>query len=174
MIAPEVPAVIVSADTEDTDATQPSAEEKNRRGTRVRAWVLRLPVAVRLIVVLPLWFFGKTLTLFLTALWQVLSPLWSAAAGVLLNLLLVLGLAVLIFKLLFPDKPLRELFRKKNILAIVVCTLLLTAADHVLPLVWKEYATVSVWVKAALTLVIPIGLFFVIRGKKRSRHAVAA
>ena len=128
-----------------------------------------LPAAVRYAVLLPLWCVGRVLTLLISALWTALSPLASVLLGFLLNLLLVLGAAILAFKLLFPDLSLRKLFTKRNIIAMLICALLLTTADHVLPLYWEKYAAYSALVKTLVTLLIPIGLFFVLRGRRAKR-----
>ena len=82
-------------------------DEEKRRGisARARAWLMRLPVWKRLLLLLPLWLIGGLLIASIT------SPTWS---WVLTAALMVLSLFAAL-KLAKPELPLREILSRQNL-----------------------------------------------------------
>ena len=105
------------------------------RGDALRARIIRLPVWVKTAVLLPLWAVGSLPAALLGAL----SPVWSALLGVALQAGVLMGLFCLVYKLLFPKRKVRELFRRKNLRWLLLGAVALTAADMVLAQVWPEW-----------------------------------
>ena len=109
--------------------------ERISLGDAVRAWFIRLPVAVKSAVLLPLWALGAAPAALLTAL----GPVWGAVLGFLLQMAALVGLFCLVYKLLFPHRKVRELFRKKNLKWLLLGAMTLTAANLVLTQLWTGW-----------------------------------
>lgn len=161
---------------EQTPAVQIAAKDSDRRARktaaptlaeRLRARFFKQPSVVRGLVLLPFWAAGKTLLTLASALLTALAPVWQILLGVLLNALLLFGLFALVYKLLFPNKKLRDLFTKRNILLLAGGSLLLTAADAVLRAFWEDYRPVSIAVKLVLALGVLILLCRRIFGRRK-------
>lgn len=148
-------------------SAQPSRAD--RRRARLRGLFLAEPSILRGVILLPFWAAGKALLTLLSLLFTALSPVWQVLLGVLFNALLLFGLFALVYKLLFPNKRLRDLFTKRNILLLAAGSLLLSAADAVLRAFWEEYRPISVAVKLVLALVVISLLCWRIFGKRKPR-----
>lgn len=133
-------------------AGQAGAGEQRGMRARVRAFFLRQPVSIRGAVLFPLWCIGRVGLAALTTLFHALSPFVSAIIGVLFNILLVALLFAAAYKLLFPNRSLKNLFSKRNVLAFIICGLLLGVADTILKWYYPEYVTLSLCIKAGLGL----------------------
>ena len=104
-------------------------------GDALRARIIRLPVWVKTAFLLPLWAVGSLPA----ALFGALSPVWGALLGVALQAGVLMGLFCLVYKLLFPKRKVRELFRRKNLRWLLLGAVGLTGADMVLAQVWPEW-----------------------------------
>lgn len=102
----------------------------------------KLPLPVRSLVLLPLWGIGEVITTLLSTLWS--SPIGQAIFHFLLEVGILLGLFVLVFKLLFPNVSLKTLFSRKNLLWIILGAVLLTAADLLLGIFWDQWRIVRI------------------------------
>lgn len=110
---------------------------------RVRAWMLKMPLAVRAAVLLPLWVVGEVG-------FAVLSALSAAAMTVpgqfLLSLAVQLGILVGIFaltwKLMAPKTPLREIFSNKRFPWLAIGALLVAVADLGLGIVFEHWTLI--------------------------------
>ena len=67
---------------------------------------------------------------------------------------LLFGLFALALKLLFPNRKLKDLLTKKNLLWMAVCALILTAADMLLKTWYDPYAKVRALILLVLALVL--------------------
>ena len=110
---------------------------------RVRAWMLKMPLAVRAAVLLPLWVVGEVG-------FAVLSALSAAAMTVpgqfLLSLAVQLGILVGIFaltwKLMAPKTPLREIFSNKRFPWLALGAVLVAVADLGLGIVFEHWTLI--------------------------------
>lgn len=149
----EPDAVVETVQAEDEDAGAP-VEKQRGLAVRLRAWVLRLPAAVRMLVGVPLWCTGWVLLHALAVFWggEGLGRIvnWLCLA---LVLLAVFALSV---KAAFPGVPFRRILRKRNLVLILGLTLLLALADLALPAVWQGYDAVAkaVWRVGATCLLL--------------------
>ncbi len=166
------PAAAAKRNPASTASAQPTKQDRLR--VRLRGWFLAKPSFLRGVVLLPFWVAGKALILLLSTLFAALSPVWQVLLGVLLNALLLFGLFALFYKLLFPNKRLRDLFTKRNIVLLAVGSLVLTAADAILRAVWEDYRPISICIKLALALIVLSLLCWRIFGKRRPRPVPAA
>lgn len=149
------PAIVLQLeeDMAQTEQTAPENRKAARLSERVKGWILGLPQAVRLLLVLPLWGLGTFLSSAASTLWAGLfSPVLGFVMSWILGAAILVGSFGLAAKLLFPNLPLRKIFSKRNLLALGAVALLLVAADGILPLYWPEYPLISMAVKAALSL----------------------
>jgi len=150
-----------------TATSGPSAWERLR--VRLRGVFLAQPSVVRGLILLPFWTAGKLLIMLVSALFGALSPVWQALLGVLLNALLIFGLFAGGYKLLFPNKKLKDFLTKRNIVLLSAASLVLAAADAVLRTYWDDYRPVSLAIKLGIGLFLLILLSWRIYGKRKPR-----
>jgi hypothetical protein len=157
--------------TNKQNASSPSASPNSadRLRARIRGVFLAQPSVLRGVILLPFWSLGKVLLTLFAGLFTALAPVWQAALGVLLNAALLFVLVTGVYKLIFPNKELKDLLTKRNILLLSGAAVLLAAADALLRVYWDDYQPVSIAVKLALGLVVLILLSWRIYGKRRPR-----
>ena len=137
-----------NATLEDDD----EAEDKKGSGgivTRIKQAVMSLPVAVRLLIVTPLWLIGSAIMTVVSILGRtiVASPLGAFILSTIAGFGILLGLFVVTSKMLFPDVPISKILNKNNLSTLAVIALALAGADAVAPLFWTKYALISGLVK---------------------------
>lgn len=116
---------------------------------RIRAWMLRLPLPVRAMVLLPLWAVGEVV-------FAVLSALSAAAMTVpgqfLLSIAVQLGILAGVFaltwKLMSPKTPLREIFSNKRFPWLALGAGTVAVADLGLGIVVEEWSLLRIGVMA--------------------------
>lgn len=143
---------------DDAGGAENESDETRRRGgvrAALRARILRLPLLVRLLVVVPLWALGTVILAAAGAAWPLLQPALGKLALCALMLLVLAGAFLLAAKAVFPDLPVKKLFRRRSLVILLLGALTLAGADAVLPFVWEDYARVR---EAAQ----PAGLFAVL------------
>lgn len=107
------------------------------RADQLRAAIIRLPVAVKALILLPLWAIGAIPVAVVTAL--AASPIWGSLLGFVLQGAILLGVFCVVYKLLFPNKKLKDLFKKKNLKWLFAGAGGIVAADWVLTQVWTGW-----------------------------------
>ncbi|MEN6595585.1 MAG: hypothetical protein ABFC31_11645 [Clostridiaceae bacterium] len=157
-------------------ASSANASALDRFRARLRGLFLAQPSALRGIILLPFWTAGKALITLFSLLFTALAPVWQIILGVLLNALLLFGLFALVYKLLFPNKRLRDLLTKRNIILLTIGSLVLATTDAILRAVWDDYRPISIGIKLILALAVLILLSWRIFGRRKPRpvHASAA
>ncbi len=167
-----------SEDSCGEEESEQEEEETGQGGVRatLRQRVLQLPYAVRLLVILPLWCLGWLLLTGAGALWTaVLSPVLGKALAWLLLAAALLGAFLLAGKTVFPDLPVKKILNRRSVLGLIIGSVVLGAADIVVPLFWAEYTRVENIVRAVGVLLVfgtVTGLF--VRREIRRRKALAA
>lgn len=146
---------------EQTDAAGPTViaelpeeERKLSRSDAVRSRILRLPAWIKTVFLLPLWAVGSLPA----ALAPVLGPVWNALLAFAVQAAVLIGLFCLAYKLLFPKRKVRELFRRKNLRWLLLGAVVLTAADMVLAMVWPQWNTV----RTLLMLAVGFGVLWLL------------
>jgi len=183
-VAPSASELFTGATQPETGVSSATVSKRNAinsasahpsRGDRLRARLRGLflaePSILRGVILLPFWAAGKALLTLLSLLFTALSPVWQVLLVVLFNALLLFGLFALVYKLLFPNKRLRDLLTKRNIIMLAAGSLMLSAADAVLRAFWEEYRPISVAVKLVLALLVLALLCWRIFGKRKPRPA---
>jgi len=174
---PQAAQVVIAAAEEDERAAEKAVAAEPAQKERLRDKLRRLffaqPSAVRGVVLLPFWAIGKVLIGLFSLLFTALSPFFQIILGVLLNALMLFGLFVLVFKLLFPHLSLRKFLTKRNIILLTVGTLLLSATDAILRAYWEDYRPISIAIKLGVGLVVLSLLAWRIFGKRIQKEALA-
>lgn len=118
------------------------------RADQLRAAIIRLPVAVKALLLLPLWALGAIPVGIVTAL--IGSPVVSALAGFVLQAAVLVGVFCVVYKLLFPNKKLRDLFKKKNLKWLLLGAGGVTAGNWVLSEIWAGWNVLRVVLMVAV------------------------
>ena len=135
------------------------------KGTRVekaptkaelfREKVISLPAPVKGLVLLPLWTVGAIANYALSLLLSLFAKVFGGSIlTFLFQFALLFGLFALALKLLFPNKKLKDLLTKKNLLWMAVSALVLTAADMLLKTWYEPYAKVRSLILLVLALIL--------------------
>ena len=123
-------------DSGDEDAVAEEEEEEKKKGgvrQKTRDFVLRLPLAVRACVAVPLWCVGWTLISAASLLWAgVLSPAGEAIAKWIVIALMILAALAVTVKTVFPKTPLKKIFNKRTLLWVLGGSTAFCIADVVL------------------------------------------
>jgi hypothetical protein len=120
----------------------------------LRAFMLRQNPFVRGLLLLPLWMLGQALIALITQLCAAFSPVGKWLLLFLLNALVFLLIMLFAYHLIFPDKPLKSLFKKRTLLFLAGSALLLTVVDRVLTAYLPQYQLISFLIKAVLALIL--------------------
>jgi len=115
----------------------------------LRTWLLRLPVPVKALVLLPLWLLGALPVAIGTSLFSAVSPVLAQIVGFLLQAAVLVGVFCAAYKLLFPNRKISELFKKKNRWWLILGALAVTGVDFGLSLVWPGWSAARVAVMIA-------------------------
>ncbi len=116
----------------------------------IRSWFIHLPVVIKGTILLPLWAVGAVPTALATAL----SPLWGALLAFLLQTIFLLTLFCGVYKTVFPERKVRELFRKKNLKKIFLGAFTVTVVNALLTQLWTNWPA---W-RAVLLSVVGLGV----------------
>lgn len=122
----------------DYDITVEEEEEKTRVDA-VREWIIRLPVVIKTLLFLPLWALGAIPVTIGTAVFSAMAPIWSQIVGVLLQAAVLIGAFAGIYKLVFPKRKVRELFKKRNFKWLLLGAGTVCMANFVLTTAWTGW-----------------------------------
>lgn len=112
-------------------------EEKRGLAHRLCALLMRMPVAVRAAVLVPLWAVGWGLIHAVGLLSSLIAlPVVGTILKFLLGAAIVLGLIICGLKLLFPEVPLKKLLGKRNLWGLAVCVGVIALAGALAGAVW--------------------------------------
>lgn len=115
--------------------------EEPSRQDQLRTWLLKLPVPIKALFLLPLWALGAIPVAIGTAALSAVSPVWAHILSFLLNAGVLFGVFCLVYKLIFPDKKLTELFKnKKNRRWLLFGVIAVTSADMLLGIFWSGWS----------------------------------
>ena len=127
-----------------------SEEEDLSRQDQLRTWLLKLPVPIKALILLPLWALGAIPVAIGTAAFSAVSPIWAHVVSFLLNAAILFGVFCLVYKLIFPERKLTELFKKKNRRWLILGVVAVTGADMLLAQFWSGWSFVRVIILVAV------------------------
>ena len=134
---------------------QPSAQETEQSG--FKAWLMRLPIAVRGAVVVPLYAIGAVITHILGLFFGgVMAPVLASILKWVVLTAAILGVVAVVLKLIFPNLPLKKLLRPKNILYVFIGVAVIQILDKTLPLAFPNYESFANALKYTLGLCVAI------------------
>ena len=156
----EAPAVYAEA----ADAV----DEKRSLRERIRAWLMRQPIGVRLLLLLPVW------AIFCGAIWGVAAltgviqiPLLGVLIKGLIGAVAAFGLVLAAQKAIFPDMPLKELLSKRNLTGLIITAAVIAIGASVGGLLRKDLPWLSAAIVGAAGLLYV--LFFLLFVKKSEK-----
>ena len=168
-------AVTIAAQTDDgSTVTSSDDEDRQRKGSPVRRWILRLPLAVRACLCIPLWCIGSGILWLLSLLYQAaLTPIGSTILSWILTAAVVFCAFCLTAKAIFPDVPLKKLLRPRYFLLTLGGVFLLGIADLLLSCFWEDYPNIGSWLRLLGSgLILGISAISLWRlAKRRRSHA---
>lgn len=114
---------------------------------QLRTWLLKLPVPIKALILLPLWALGAIPVAIGAAALSAVAPIWAHILSFVLNAAVLFGVFCLVYKLLFPEKKLAELFKSKNNRRwLLFGVIAVTGADLLLSMLWTGWPAVRVLV----------------------------
>ena len=146
----EIPVSQIEQAPEYLEPTEVLAEavetERMSRRDQLRARFIRRSGPVKSACLLPLWAVGAIPSALLTAT----GPVWTLLGGFFIQFGVLAGVFALAFKLLFPHKKLRELFRRKNWKWLFLGAFTVAAANILLTELWGDWPLVRALVLTAV------------------------
>ena len=139
----------------------------------VREWILHLPLAVRAVFVLPVWFVGHLIMAGGGMLFSALSPVMNWVLSFALMALVIAAAFTVTAKAMFPDLPLGKILNRHSIKWILIVSVAAFAADLILGIFWAEYAHFKNIVTGGLIL-ISIGSLIIWFTRREHRRRIAA
>lgn len=121
-----------------------SEPEELGRKDSARTWLLKLPVPIKALFLLPLWALGAIPVAIGTGIFSALSPIWAQAVSFLLQAGVLVGVFCAVYKLIFPNRKVRELFQKKNRRWLLLGALGVTALNFILAAAWPGWSVARV------------------------------
>lgn len=126
-----------------------SEPEELGRKDSARTWLLKLPVPIKALFLLPLWALGAIPVAIGTGIFSALSPIWAQAVSFLLQAGVLVGVFCAVYKLIFPNRKVRELFQKKNRRWLLLGALGVTALNFILAAAWPGWSVARVIIMIA-------------------------
>ena len=159
-------------DQDDDDSSSGDEEEEEESGGESVGWraalrqrILKLPLAVRVFVMVPLWAIGWAIWTVAGGLWtMLLGPIAGKAVSWLFLLAALFGAVALGLKTVFPDLPLKKIFNKKSLLGLILGGLGLGIADLTVPMFWDGYEALAHVLRASgMALILGTLAFVLVR-----------
>jgi len=117
----------------------------------LRTWLLKLPVPVKALILLPLWALGALPVALGTSLFSAVSPIMAQVLGFILQAAVLVGVFCVVYKLIFPNRKIRELFKKENRWWLILGAFAIVSANFGLSIAWPG------WPVARLVLMVAVG-----------------
>ncbi len=160
----------IDLDEEDTDEDNEGTEETEEESigvfAKIKKKILELPAGVRAIVGVPLWAIGWVIIHLLSIAWEaVLAPVLGFLLKWVLAGLALVGVFAAAMKCAFPHLPLRKILRPKNILFLILGTVVLGVIDKIIPMFWSAYTGYRflIMLGGGLIVLCAVGIPFIIK-----------
>lgn len=170
----------VHAGDGEAQETPVADDEKQRQDSQgssaIRETILKLPLGVRALFVVPQWIIGSLVVHLGSFLFAAASPLLHWVMSFLLFALVIAAAFTVTAKAMFPDLPLQKILNRHSIKWILIVSAAAFAADLILGAVWADYAHFKALVTFGLIL-LGLGalvLWFARRESRRRRREAEA
>ncbi|GEM_PF-4176400 len=128
----EAPVDIVKDDDDDDKKNHITIVESRKKQSVVSKTVERIPVVIRMLFMIPMWFAG-------TLLLKLLEPFKKYLVSALATFIILALIVFLIAKLLFPDLKLKDIFTKKTLIILVVASLIIPLVNFTMSITIDDY-----------------------------------
>lgn len=145
-----------------------SEPEELGKKDALRTWLLKLPVPVKALFLLPLWVLGAIPVAIGTGLFSALSPVLAQVVSLLLQMGVFIGIFCGVYKLVFPKQKVTELFKKKNRRWLLLGAVTVTSANFAMGIIWPQWSIVRVVLTVALGFAVLCLLWRRICGKLKA------
>ena len=177
------PAIVhyVEEEAEPEDEDLEEEEEEEEEGPlslreRFRRWVWSWPVALRVLIGLPLWAGGWGICQLAQLLWSsLLGPVFKVICSILTLGAVLAGVMGLVGRALFPELPLREVFKKSRLIGLGISAAALEIFLHFLPLISRDLEPYSGLIRFLGGALILAGLLFSmwVTKERRKRYVLS-
>lgn len=140
----------------DQDAGATDEEKQTQKKTAKEAlgdWILGLPYAVRVLVVLPMWIIGTLVVGGVQLLITAFSPVLNWVISFALIALVLTAAFTLTAKAMFPDLPIGKILNRHTFKWILIASVVAFAADLILGIFWVEYTRYKMLVIGGILLI---------------------
>lgn len=130
-------------------------DSKPNSHNRFKELIYKIPVKIRMILCIPLWFIGNMLLmLFHTLFNTLLTPIAYIIITFIIQTIILLSAIAVSIKLLFPDLPWSKILSFKTITFVILGSLLMSVFDFVMIRLWDQYSFYRFISKLILGLII--------------------
>lgn len=150
---PKIEYVDLEGDADSSPAEDDKQKQAGQKAGALQEAILKLPLAVRVCFVLPIWFVGHLIVTGGGMLFTALTPFWHYILSFLLLALVIAAGFTACAKAMFPDLPLGKILNRHSIKWILIVSAAVYAADLILGMTWAGYAQVRTICTGGFTLV---------------------
>lgn len=145
--------------------------EKRTWKDKLRESLQRLPLAVRLLLLLPMWAVGYGIIWGVSLLAGLISaPVIGPILKFVIGMAVVFGLLLLGLKMIFPKTPIKKLLTKHNFIILLVCSGLIALSGTLGGIFWSGRPHITAIVDiCAVTLCLALICVSVLAGKKKGK-----
>lgn len=151
---PKTPKAVIESINDYSEDNLENSEVHDSFKERLKKLIYRIPVKIRTIFFVPLWAIGHILISLLEILFQnIFIPIVSQIGGFLVETAIILLVAAICIKIMFPDMPWSKIFSRKFILSVLIGSLVIRIVDLVLPHFIDNYKTYRMIIKFVIGLI---------------------
>ena len=151
---PKTPKAVVESINDYSEDNLENNEVHDSFKEKLKKLIYLIPVKIRTIFFVPLWAIGHILITLLEMLFQnIFIPIASQIGGFLMETLILLLVAAICIKILFPDMPWSKIFSKKFILSVLIGSVIIRIVDLILPHFIENYKTYRMIIKFTIGLI---------------------
>ena len=151
---PKTPKAVVESINDYSEDNLENNEVHDSFKEKLKKLIYLIPVKIRTIFFVPLWAIGHILITLLEMLFQnIFIPIASQIGGFLVETLILLLVAAICIKILFPDMPWSKIFSKKFILSVLIGSVIIRIVDLILPHFIENYKTYRIIIKFTIGLI---------------------
>ncbi len=130
---------------------------RSRKDSLIRRIIYLIPVRIRSILCIPLWFLGNGVILLLELLYRgILTPLRNIIAGFIIQNLILLGVIAVSIKILFPGLPWSKILNRKIVIIAFIGSLIMSILDFIMPKIWEGYRLYRMLSKLVIGLIVVV------------------
>ena len=146
------PAVVTEI---DEDSLENDSKDKSFVKDKLKRLIYKIPVKVRAILFVPMWFIGSFILNILAAIVKFVGlPLLTFLGSVLMHFVVMFLVIAICLKILFPNIPLRKLLNKKVFIGLILGSVILSLCDLICPMFIENYTYYRLLSKIIIGLIV--------------------